>query len=241
MLSHAPHARKDYADAATKQLQTCVQESRSLLQLAVDCGECQHQQQLLLLLMHIGRLALHLHSVGDFDAALPLMQEHRRLALAIDRPEASALGLAFYRDALPVLRAHGGIRRESGAFDEACDLLSAVLRVQEAHWGCGDELTVSDACELCECMAIAGRLEEAQIILTDYGRRLAASGDISSKVKRAAQFERVQAQCRRLQNQLLLCVARSPPRSATKAHSHSLKFDEACYAAPSEGRQLFVE
>jgi hypothetical protein len=241
MLSHAPHARKDYADSATKQLQTCVQESRSLLQLAIDCGDCQHQQQLLLLLMHIGRLALHLHSVGDFDAALPLMQEHRRLALAIDRPEASALGLAFYRDALPVLRAHGGIRRESGAFDEACDLLSAVLRVQEAHWGCGDELTVSDACELCECMAIAGRLEEAQIILTDYGRRLAASGDIGSKVKRAAQFERVQAQCRKLQNQLLLCAARSPPRSATKTHSHSLKFDEACYAAPSEGRQLFVE
>ncbi len=55
-----------------------------------------------MLLMHIGRLALHLHSIGDFDAALPLKQEHRRLALGIDRPEASALGLAFYRDALPV-------------------------------------------------------------------------------------------------------------------------------------------
>ena len=59
-----------------------------------------------MLLMHIGRLALHLHSIGDFDAALPLKQEHRRLALGIDRPEASALGLAFYRDALPVKTHH---------------------------------------------------------------------------------------------------------------------------------------
>lgn len=229
----------DYADVATAQLQECVRASRRALQQAVDCGEGQ-QQQLLLLLMHIGVLALHLHSTGDIDAALPLMQEHRRLALAIDRPEASAAGLAFYRDALHVLRAHGGIKRECGAFDEACDLLSAVLRVQEAHWGCGDELTVADACELCECMAIAGRLHEAHAILANYARRLAASGDLGSKEKRDAQFERVQAHNRKLQNQMLLCTARSPQRSAGKAPGRALQFDEAGYST-SEGRQLFLE
>jgi hypothetical protein len=239
LLSHPPHERSHRADAATLLLQKCVQESRSVLQQATDNGEG-HQQPLLLLLMHIGRLALHLHSSGDADAALPLMQEHRRLALAIDRPEACALGLAFYRDALPVLRAHGGMRRERGAFDDACDLLSTVLRVQEAHWGCGDELTVADACALCECMAIAGRLEEAHAILADYARRLAASGDLGSKEARAVQHERVQAQRRRLQEQMLLCTARSPLRSAGKAVC-ALHFDEAGYAAAGEGRQLFLE
>ena len=239
LLQRPPQARGDFADEATAQLQMCVQESRRGLQQAVDCGECQ-EQPLLLLLLHIGRLALHLRSVGNPEAALPLMQEHRRLALAIDRPRASALGLAFYRDALPVLRAHGAMRRESGAFDDACDLLSAVLRVQEAQWGCGDELTVADACELCECMAIAGRLQEAHTILADYSRRLAASGDISSRIKRAAQCERVQSQRRKLEQQMVLCSARSPPRSC-KAQPRALPFDEAGYAAASEGRQLFLE
>jgi hypothetical protein len=218
----------------------CVRESRSVLKQATDCGERQ-QQPLLQLLMHIGRLALHLHSFGDSDAALPLMQEHRRLALAIDRPEASALGLAFYRDALPVLRAHGGMRRDSGAFDDACDLLSAVLRVHEAHWGCGDELTVADACQLCECMAIAGRLDEARSILADYSRRLAAGGDISSRKTRAAQYERVQAQRRKLELQMLLCTARSPQRRAQAAQPRGLQFDESAYAVGSEGRQLFLQ
>jgi hypothetical protein len=238
-LSHAPQSRSDFAHATTLQLQKCVQDSRSILQQAADCGESQ-QQPLLLLLMHLGCLALHLHSSGDGDAALQLMQEHRVLALAIDRPQASALGLAFYRDALPVLRAHGAMRRESGCFDDACDLLSTVLRVQESQWGCGDEVTVADACELCECMALAGRLEEAHAILADYTRRLAASGDVSSKERRAVQCEAVQAQRRKLQNQMLLCSARSPPRSASKTQALALQFDEAGYATASEARQLFL-
>ena len=207
-----------------------------MLKQAADSGEGEHQA-LLLLLLHMGHYALHLHAVGDSDAALPLMQEHRRLALAIDRPEASALGLAFYRDALPVLRAHGAMRREVGAFDDACDLLSAVLRVQEAHWGCGDELTVADACSLCECMAIAGRLEDSLHILDNYSRRLAASG--GGRV--AVQWEHVQAQRRKLQHQMLLCTARSPPRSASKVQAHALQFDEAGYATASEERQLFLQ
>ena len=243
-LSHPPHVRGDYADACTLQLRSCVDESRSKLKQANECGEGEHQA-LLLLLMHIGHYALHLYSVGDSDAALPLMQEHRRLALAIDRPEATALGLAFYREALPVLRAHGAIRREGGAFDDACDLQRTVLRVQEAHWGCGDEQTVADACALCECMAIAGRLEESLGILDNYMRRLAASGGGGGGGggggRVAVQWERVQAQRRKLQNQMLLCTARSPPRSASKAHTRALPFDEAGYVTASEGRQLFLQ
>jgi hypothetical protein len=168
------------------------------------------------------------------------MQQHRRLALEIDRPEASALGLAVYRDALPVLRAHGAIKRDLGMLDEASELLSSVLRVQESQWGCSDDVTVDDACSLCECLAIAGRLDEAQVILADYARRLSCSG-LSNRHNCAVQCERMEAKRRRLQKQMLLCAARSPPRSSTKSKACSLQFDEAGYAAASEQRVLFLQ
>jgi hypothetical protein len=50
------------------------------------------------------------------------------------------------------------------------------------------------------------------------------------------QWERVQAQRRKLQNQMLLCTARSPPRSASKAHTRALPFDEAGYVTGQRGQ-----